>query len=60
MSCYVMSARFQAYKNAFTLDPLFLFEGTSTEGTASSSSSPAPSKILPLYVLRSTVALAKS
>ena len=60
MSKSVMSARCQAYKNAFTFDPLFLFEGTSTEGPATSSSSPAPSKILPLDVLRSTVAPGKS
>ena len=39
-----MSAKFQGYKNESTFDPLFLFEGTSTEGPASSSSSPAPSK----------------
>ena len=60
MSCYVMSARCQADKNAFTFDPLFLFEGTSSERTATSSSSPAPSEILLLDVLRSTVAPAKS
>ena len=60
MSCYVMSARFQAYKNAFTFDPLFLFECTSTEGPATSSSPPAPNKILPLGTLRSTVAPAKN
>ena len=59
MSCYVMPARCQAYKGAFTIDPLFLFEGTSTEGPATSSSSPAPSEILPIDVLRSTVAPAK-
>ena len=34
MSCYVMSARCQAYKNVFTFDPLFLFEGTLTEEPA--------------------------
>ena len=60
MSCYIMSARCQAYKNAFTFDPLFLFEGTSTEGPATSSSSPAPSEILPFDVLRSAAAPAKS
>ena len=59
MSCYVMSAKWQAYKNTFTFDPLFLFEGTSTEGPATSSSSPVPSEILPLDVLKSTVAPAK-
>ena len=53
-----MPARCQAYKNAYTFDPLFLFEGMSTEGPATSS--PAPSEILPLDVLRSTVAPAKS
>ena len=61
MLCYVMPARCQAYKNAFTFDPLCLFEGTSTEGPATSSSSQAPkSEILPLDILRSTVAPAKS
>ena len=50
----------QSYKNAFTFDPLFLFEGTSTGGPATSSSCPAPSEILLLDVLRSTVAPAKS
>ena len=55
-----MSARCQAYKNAFTFDPLFLFEGTSSERTATSYSSPGPSEILLLDVLRSTVAPAKS
>ena len=30
---------------AFTFNPLFLFEGTLTEGPVTSSSSPAPSKI---------------
>ena len=59
MSCYVTSARCQAYRNEFTFDPLFLFEGTSTKGPATSSSTPALSKILPLDVLRSTVAPAK-
>ena len=38
-----MSAR---YQNAFTFDPLFLFEGTLNEGPATSSSSPAPRGIL--------------
>ena len=57
---YVMSTRCQAYKNAFTFDPLFLFEVAPTEGHATSSSSPGPSKILPLDVLRSIVAPAKS
>ena len=60
MSCYVMSARCLAYKNAFTFDPLFFFEGASTEGPATSFSAPAPRKILPLDVLRSTVGPAKS
>ena len=55
MSCYVVSTRCQAYKNAFTFDPLFLFEGTSAEGPATSSSSQAPSKILPRDVLRCTM-----
>ena len=55
-----MPASCQAYKNAFIFDPLFLFQGTSSEGTATSSSSPAPSEILLLDVLRSTVAPAKS
>ena len=60
MSCYVISATCRAYKNAFTFDPLFLLEGTSTEGPATSTSSPAPSEILPLDGLRSAVAPAKS
>ena len=60
LSCYVISARYQAYKNAFTFDPLPFFEGKSTEGSASSSSSLAPSELLPLDVLISTVAPAKS
>ena len=60
MSSYVMSARCQANKNAFAFDSLFLFEGTSTEEPATSSSSPAPSEILPLDVLRATVAPANS
>ena len=55
-----MSAKCQTYKNAFTFDPLFLFEGTSTEGPTTSSSFPAPSEILPLDVLTSPVAPAKS
>ena len=56
-SCYVMSARCQACKNAFTFDPyLFLFEDTSTGRPATSSSSQARSKILLRDVLRSTVA----
>ena len=46
-------------QNAFTFDPLLLFEGTSTEGTATFSSSAAPREILQLDVLRSTVAPAK-
>ena len=58
--CYVLSARCQAYKNAFTFDPLFLLEGKSSEIPATSYSSPAPSEILPLDVLRSAVAPAKS
>ena len=48
MSCFVITARCQAYKSAFAFDPLFLI------------SSPAPGDILPLDVLRSTVAPAKS
>ena len=44
MLCYVMSAGSQTYKNAYTFDPLFLFEGTLSEGPATSSSSPAPNK----------------
>ena len=46
-------------QNAFTFDSLLLFEGTSTEGTATFSSSAAPREILQLDVLRSTVAPAK-
>ena len=46
-------------QNAFTFDPWLLFEGTSTEGTAAFSSSAAPREILPLDVLRLTVAPAK-
>ena len=46
-------------QNAFTFDPLLLFEGTSTERTATFSSSAAPRETLPLDVLRSTVAPAK-
>ena len=60
MPCYVLSARCQAYKNAFTFDPLFLHEGKSTERPATSYSSPAPGEVLPLDVLRSTVSPAKS
>ena len=60
MSCYAMSAKCQTYKNAFSFDPLFLFEGTSTQGPTISSSLPAPSKILPLDLLTSPVAPAKS
>ena len=60
MLCYVISTRCQAYKNAFTFDALFLFESVSTEGSTTSSSSPAPSETLPLDVLRSTVPPAKS
>ena len=55
-----MSARCQTCKNAFTFDPLFLFEGALNEGPATSYSSPEPSKILPLDLLRSAVAPAKS
>ena len=55
-----MPVKCQAYKNAFTIDSLFLLEGTSAEGPATSSSSPAPSEIMPLDVLRSTVAPGKS
>ena len=58
MSCYVMLR--QAFKYAFIFDRLFLSEGTSTEGSATSSSPPAPSKIFLLDVRRSTVAPAKS
>ena len=58
--CYVISAIWQAYKNAFTFDPLFLFEGAPTKGPATSSSSPAPCEISPLDPLRSTVAPTKS
>ena len=46
-------------QNAFTFDPLLLFEGTSTERTTTFSSSAAPRETLPLDVLRSTVAPAK-
>ena len=46
--------------NVFTFDPLFLFESTSNDRPATSSSSPEPSEILPLDVLRSTVAPATS
>ena len=56
MSYYTMSGRCQIYKNAFIFDPLFLFEGTSTEEPATSSSSPAPREIFPLDKLESTVA----
>ena len=56
MSCYVMSTRFQAYKNGFFFNSLFLFEGMSTKRPATFSSSAAPGKILPLNVLRSTLA----
>ena len=52
MSCYVMSAGCQAYKNASTFDPLFPFEGTSTERPITSSLSLAPSEKLSLDVLR--------
>ena len=55
-----MSARCQTCKNAFTFDPLFLFEGASNEGPAISYLSPEPSKILPHDLLRSAVAPAKS
>ena len=41
-------------------DSLFLFEGTSTKGPATFSSSQAPSEVLPLDVLRSRVVPAKS
>ena len=40
--------------------PLILYSSTSTEGPAASSSSPAPSEILSLGVLRSIIAPAKS
>ena len=59
MSYYAMSARCQVYKNVFTFDLLFPFEGTLTEGHAMSSSSTALSEILPLDILRSTVAPVK-
>ena len=55
MLCYVISVKFQAHKNAFTFDRLFLFEGMPTEGPATSPSTPAHNKMLPLDVLRSTV-----
>ena len=55
-----MSGRCQTKKTAGTFDPLLLFEGVSTEGTAIFSSSPALSEIFPLDVLRSTLAPAKS
>ena len=51
-----MSTRFQAYKNGFFFNSLFLFEGMSTKRPATFSSSAAPGKILPLNVLRSTLA----
>ena len=60
MSCFVMSAKFQACKNEFTFDPLFFFEGTSIKGPTAFSSSPAPSKILPLDAQKLTAAPAKS
>ena len=55
-----MLARFQAYKIPLKFNPSFLFEGTSTEGPAASSSCHVPIGILPLDVIRSTVASAKS
>ena len=55
-----MSARCQAFENAFTFDPLFPFERTSTEGSATSSSFAARSETLPFDLPRSTVALAKN
>ena len=45
---YVMSERCQAFENAFTFDPLFPFERTPTEGSATSSLFPAPSETLHL------------
>ena len=59
MSCYVISARCQDYKNASNFDPLFLIESSSTNWPANSPSSSAPIKILALDVLRSKEALAK-
>ena len=53
-----MSVRCQAFKNSFVFDTFFLNECTSTEALATSS--PAASKILPLDVVTSTVAPAKS
>ena len=55
-----MLARFQAYKIPLKFNPSFLFEGTSAEGPAASSSSHEPIGILPLDVIRSTVTSAKS
>ena len=46
-----MPVKCQTYKNAFTIDSLFLLEDMSAEGPATSSSSPAPSEIMPLNVL---------
>ena len=46
-------------KNVFTVDPLFLFEVTSTKGPATSYLSLALRKILPFDVLRSAVVPAK-
>ena len=45
---YAMAERCQAFENAFTFDPLFPFERTPTEGSATSSSFPAPSETLHL------------
>ena len=55
MLCYVMSPRYQ--KSIYLWS---FIQGTSTEGPAASSSSPAPSEILSLGVLRSIIAPAKS
>ena len=48
-------SKMSGLQNAFTFDPLVLFEGTSAEGPATSSSSQAPSKILPRDVLICTM-----
>ena len=60
MLCYLISARCHACKNVFTFDPLFLFEGASAEGPATTSSSSPPNRILLLNLLRSTAVPAKS
>ena len=60
MLFYAMLERCKAYKNPFTFNPSFLFEGRSTEGPATFSSSTAPNKMLALDALRSAVTPAKS